>query len=1062
MNLQTMRVDQHHWLKLLTVTPDFEAYWSVAYTRCPQLQKRSRPIFLTDNTQMRMHRDEPKILRSAALACVVLLLGLNATALAQEYGFDVWTTANGLPQNTVTGLAQTPDGYLWLSTFDGLARFDGVRFTIFDKGNTKGIVNNRFARLFADREGAVYAYTENYVVTVYRNGVFRSYADFATSGEPIVTIVSDAKGNAVFETAKGNYSLQGDRFVLASNPKDPNVKQVYWGKSGTKWVIERNQVARHQDGKVTTYSLNLTAEELFTSNDLAPYEDRHGALWVKRRTPAFELWRLHDEKVTVFTKKEIPALNELYPNQMMEDADGSIWLLLSGLNVPKPNQLVRFKDNQFTAYQLNEAVGAGASLVDREGNFWVATSTGLRRLRRKLITTLSTKDGLNNNEVYPLIQTANGDIFIGTVQGVNRYASGKITNPGLKYSNSFPFPLYMRGLWEDDRARVWLGYQGEGGFGRFEEPSSVKRIGKNDLPNGATDFTADRAGNIWIATDEGLFKYKDDKEIAHYTVKDGLPSDSVITVHVDRHGNFWAGTYDGLAQFKDGRFISYNAEADSPKGFVRAIYEDADGVLWCGTYGDGLVRYKNGRFFNYRVEHGLFNNGVFAILEDKRGNFWMSSNRGIHRVSKQELNEFADGKIPKLNSISYDEKDGMLNAECNGGRIPAAIKTKDGKLWFATMGGVAIIDPEAETVNPQPPPVVIETVSVDRKPIEPQLFQSTIELSPQQSQLEIIYTALSLLKSAQIKFKYKLEGLENNWTEAGTQRTAIYSYLPAGSYTFRVIAANANGVWNNEGASLRVVVHPYFYQTWWFLFLAVTAMAGTIWLIAHMRLSQVRKIAEAKTAFSRQLITSQEAERKRIAAELHDGLGQSLLVIKNRTSIGKRVVHDGEKVTAQLDEISNATGHALEEVRGIAYNLRPYHLERLGLRESLNAMIEKICEATGLEIHARVALFDEVFSKDGEVLFYRVIQESLNNIVKHAQATSVEISIVQTETQVTAHIQDNGRGFVTVPESQSSGFGLIGLAERVRMLGGTHSIESEAGKGTKVTVTIPLREEPSR
>jgi len=996
------------------------------------------------------------------LVCVVLLLGLKATVLAQEYGFDVWTTANGLPQNTVTGVAQTPGGYLWLSTFDGLARFDGVRFTIFDKGNTKGIVNNRFARLFADREGAVYAVTENYVVTVYRNSVFSSYADFVTSGEPITAILSGAKGNIIFETAKGYYSLQGDRFVLTPDQKDPNSKQkywqIYWGKSGAKWVIEQNQTVRHQDGQVTTYPLKLTAEELGGNNALAPYEDQHAALWVRRTTPAAELWRLQAGKVTVFTKKEIPALNELYPNQVKEDADGSVWFLFSGRNVPRPSHFVRFKDGQFITYSLSEAVGATASLVDREGNFWLATTTGLRRLRRTLITTLSVKDGLNSNEVYPLLQTHSGDIFIGSAQGVNRYSQGKVTDLGLNYQPGFP--LTTRGLWEDDRARVWLGFQGSGGFGRFEAPSSVKRIGKNDLPNGATDFTADRAGNIWIATGEGLYQYKDDKEIAHYTVKDGLPSENVITIHLDRSGNLWAGTYDGLAQFKDGRFISYNAEADSPEGFVRAIYEDADGVLWCGTYGDGLVRYKGGKFFNYRVEQGLFNNGVFAILEDKRGNFWMSSNRGIHRVRKQELNDFAEGRIPKLNSVSYDEKDGMLNAECNGGRLPAAIKAKDGKFWFPTMGGVAIIDPEADAVNPQPPPVVIETVSVDRKPIEPQQIQSTIELSPGQLQLEINYTALSLLKSAQIKFKYKLEGLENNWTEAGTQRTANYSYLPAGSYTFRVIAANANGVWNNEGASIRVVVRPYFYRTWWFLLLAVAAFTGTIWLIAHYRLTQVRKIAEAKTAFSRQLITSQEAERKRIAAELHDGLGQSLLVIKNRTSIGKRVAHDGAKVTAQLEEISNATGHALEEVRGIAYNLRPYHLERLGLRESLNAMIEKIREATGLEINARVALFDEVFSKDDEVLFYRVIQECLNNVIKHAQAAKVEISIVQTETQVTARIQDNGRGFVAASESQSSGFGLIGLAERVRMLGGTHSIESEADKGTKVTVIIPLREDP--
>ncbi len=988
---------------------------------------------------------------------------LDPHKAATQYVHDVWTTANGLPQNTVTGVAQTPDGYLWLSTFDGLARFDGVRFTIFDRSNTKGIVNNRFARLFADREGTVYAVTENNVVVVYRNGVFRSYADFATSGDPIAAITGDAKGNAVFETDKGYYVLQGDRFVLTSDQKEPRVKQIYWGQSGTKWVIERSKTAQHKDGQVTAYPLKLTQEELGASGSLAPYEDGRGALWVRRISPAFELWRLQDGKVTIFTKKELPALKELYPNQVREATDGGLWFLFSGRNVPKPSQYVRFKDNQFTSYQLNEAVGATASLIDREGNFWLATSTGLRRLRRTLITTLTVKDGLNSNEVYPLLQATNGDIFIGTVQGVNRYASGKITNQGLKYANTLP--LYMRGFWEDDRARLWLGYQGEGGFGRFEEPSSVKRIGKNDLPNGATDFTADRTGNIWIATGEGVYKYKDDKEIAHYTTNDGLPSNNVITIHLDRNDKLWAGTFDGLAQFKDGRFISYNAQADSPKGFVRAIHEDTDGLMWFGTYGDGLVRYKNGKFFNYRVEHGLFNNGVFAILEDKRGNFWMSSNRGLHRVSKQELNDFAERKITQLNSVSYDEKDGMISAECNGGRLPAAIKAKDGKFWFPTMGGVAIVDPEAETVNPQPPPVVIEKLAIDRAIIDAPLLQSklrnpssAIELNPGQSQLEINYTALSLLKSAQIKFKYKLEGLENNWTEASTQRTAHYSYLPAGSYTFHVIAANADGVWNNEGAVLKIVVHPYFYQTWWFLWLAVAALTGAIWLIAQYRLVQVRGIAEAKTAFSRQLITSQEAERKRIAAELHDGLGQSLLVIKNRTIIGKRMANDSEKVATQLDEISKATGQALEEVRSIAYNLRPYHLERLGLRESIEAMIEKIREATGLQINARVALFDEVFSKDNEVTFYRVIQECLNNIIKHAHATVVDISIVQNETQVTVHIQDNGRGFVATSENQGSGFGLIGMSERVRMLGGVHTVESQVGRGTTVMITISREE----
>ncbi len=988
-----------------------------------------------------------------AVGCVIMLLAATLAARAEEYGFDVWTTANGLPQNTVTGVVQTPDGYLWLSTFDGLARFDGVRFTIFDKGNTKGIVNNRFARLFSDREGTLYAITEDNAVTVYRNNEFASYSQFAAAGEPVSSVVDDAAGGVIFETEKGYYALQGDRFVLLPDQKDPTVKQVYWGRSGTRWVVGRDRITRYQGDQATFYPLDLTSEERSTPGIPVLFEDRQGALWLSRRLPAFELWRLQDGSITVFTKREISALNELYPRHIKEDDDGSIWFLFAGIDAPKQNQLVRYKDGQFASYKLNEAIGPIASLQDREGNFWLATSTGLRRLRRKLITTLSARDGLNSNETYPLIQTSGGDIFIGTVKGVNRYADGKITNTGLTYSSKQP--LYMRGFWEDDQRRLWLGYQGEGGFGRFAEPGSLVHVGKGELPSGATDFDSDREGNIWIATDEGLFKFKDDQEIAHYTAADGLPSGRVVTIHVDRSGDLWLGTFDGLSRFADGRFINYTTEPNCPQGLVRAIYEDADGVLWFGTYGDGLVRYKDGKFFNYRVEHGLFNNGVFAILEDKRGNFWMSSNRGIHRVSKQELNDLADGRIPKLNSVSYDEKDGMLNAECNGGRMPAAIKTNDGKFWFPTMGGVAIIDPEAETVNPNPPPVVIENISIDRKPVDRKATNTEVELRPGQSNVAIDYTGLSLIKSEQIKFRYRLEGLESNWVEAGTRRSVDYSYLPAGSYTFRLIAANANGVWNNEGTAIKIVVRPFFYQTWWFIVLLALGLGFVIWWFYHTRVSRLRAIAGAKTEFSRQLIESQEAERKRIASELHDGLGQSLVIIKNRAMLGLNKGDDRERVAKELGSISESASQALEEVRDITNNLRPQLLDRLGLTKAIQAMLKKL--AGVIDIDAKIDEIDDLFSENDEISIYRIVQESINNVIKHSNASNASVRIDRGPEVVSITIEDNGKGFDTANVStERRNLGLVGLRERSQLLRGEFLVESTKGEGTTIRVTLPF------
>lgn len=974
--------------------------------------------------------------------------------MAEEYGFDVWTTANGLPQNTVTGVVQTPDGYLWLATFDGLARFDGVRFTIFDKGNTKGILNNRFSQLFVDKQGVIWAATENGVITVYRNGTFTSYQPPETFGSAI-TIVSDADGNAVIESVEGYFYLKDGKFIPTSDQKESNRKQFYYGKSGAKWTFEPNTVSRQKDGQTTNYALDISPDYLALSFNSIAYEDNQGALWIRFKD---KICRLSEAKVTTFTENEISALKELNLQTILDDAEGSVLFLFGAANLDAQidGQLVRFKDGQFTSYNLGKSVPVTIGITDREGNFWLATTTGLRCLRRQLITALSIKDGLNRNEVYPLLQTIKGDILIGTVAGVNRYADGKITNLGLNYTADFP--LYMRGLWEDEQARVWLGFQGEGGFGRFEEPSSVKRIGQNNTPNGATDFASDREGNLWIATEDGLYKYKDDREIAHYTVKNGLRNDKIITIHFDLEHNLWMGTYDGISQFKDGKFINFSEVENSPKGFVRAIYEDANGVLWFGTYGDGLVRYKDGKFFNYRVEHGLFNNGVFAILEDNRGNFWMSSNRGIHRVSKQELNDFADGRIPKLNSVSYDEKDGMLNAECNGGRIPAAIKTKDGKLWFATMGGVAIIDPESEKVNPNPPPVVIENISIDRKSVDRKTLQTDVELQAGQSNIAIEYTGLSLIKSEQIKFKYKLEGLEENWVEAGRERTANYSYLPHGEYIFRVIAANADGVWNNKGALVKIIVRPYFYQTWWFRALAAFAVVLIVWFIYHNRVSHLREIAETKTAFSRQLIESQEAERKRIAAELHDGLGQNLVVIKNRAMLGINKGDDKERVAKELNNISESAAQALEEVREITNNLRPQLLDRLGLTKAINAMLKKVSGV--IEIESEIDSIDNIFNETQEISIYRIVQESVNNIIKHSNASDAIVKIKRDESKVLITIEDNGKGFDVL--NVKSGLGLVGLKERAQLLNGAFLIDSKIGEGTNIRVAFETKRSESK
>jgi signal transduction histidine kinase len=564
----------------------------------------------------------------------------------------------------------------------------------------------------------------------------------------------------------------------------------------------------------------------------------------------------------------------------------------------------------------------------------------------------------------------------------------------------------------------------------------------------------DRAGRLWIGTQKGLCLFQDGR-FRVYTTNEGLANDRVISILEDRQGNLWLGTFEGLSRYSDGEFISYSQTDGMPESTVRTIYEDQSGSIWIGTYDTGLYRFKDGKFAACRTKDGLFNNGVFQILEDSRGNFWMSCNLGIYRVSKQQLNDFADGKIRSVDSISYGRRDGLLNPECNGGYQPAGIRSRDGKLWFPTQEGVAVVAPEALPVSTIPPPVVIEELLIDNTPTA---FQEAVKILPGKESFEIHYTALSFIMAERIGFKYKLVGLDSNWVEAGTRRTAYYSHVPPGRYTFLVIAANRDGIWNQQGAALTVEIVPPFWQTWWFQTLVGMSIALAAFLLIRWRLTVLKQSHRAQERFSRQLIESQESERKRIANELHDSLGQSLIIIKNRTLMSLTTPDNHDRAIQQMGEISDAASHAIGELKEIAHNLRPYQMDYLGLTASLKAMIHQAANSTSIHFTALIDELDSVLSEEANIGIYRIVQESINNIIKHSKATEAHIEISKVSGVIRITIQDNGRGFITdlsaSSESQMQGFGLKGIAERAKILGAKLYIKSVNGRGTDITLEV--------
>lgn len=979
---------------------------------------------------------------------LLLILAFFPTASNAQYRFDRWTTDNGLPQNTIRDIVQTRDGYLWLTTFDGLARFDGVRFTVFDKGNTRGLSSNRFTALYEGKDGTLYAGTEGSGLITYSKGGFASHlpAD-GFPGRAILRFRQTPEGETLIDTENESFYMREGKGIPAPAEYQSKQRQTnfYLSPSGTLWTADRNGVNQRRGEQVIYYPFKFDCPDIVT--DVKFYEDGVGNLWVGTLSG---LYRLKDGGVTRYAEKD-----GLRPGVFMrpycEDNEGGIWFA-TGRVRDSDNGLTRFKDGRFTSYGLESGfpkTDIGQIIRDREGTIWVGTSSGLYRAQKQFITSYSTEQGLINREVYPLFERRNGDILIGTPRWISRFHNNRFTTLPLRQQRYD----YVQAFWEDQSGRLWIGVVG--GLLWYENGQIKNVSALISAPNTVWAIRPDRRGNIWVATIKGLFKVNNDVVTAYYDTEDGLPSADVKVIHEGRDGALWFGTYGGLARFQDGKFTSWTAKDGLASDRVRSIYEDSDGTLWIGTYDGGLSRFRDGRFFNYTIETGLFNNGVFCILEDRRSNFWISCNRGIYRINRHELNNFADGLTAQIHCIAYGKPDGMRNTECNGGRQPAGLITTDGKMWFPTQEGVVIVDPDEVTVNPLAPPVEIESVAIDRAGVAP---SDSVQVSPSQTTLDINYTALSLIKSDLIRFRYKMEGLDANWVDVGSRRTAYYSYLPPGEYTFKVIAANSDGVWNSEGKSIKVRIIPPVYRRLWFIALASACALGLLFLAYRYRVSQLERARAAHQAFSRQLIASQEEERKRIAGELHDSLGQVLLVIKNRAYMGASAADNRNATREQFDEISDSAAEAINQVREISYYLRPSQLERFGLTAAIEEMLEQVTESSGISFDFEIADLEGAFSPEAEINFYRIVQECANNIVKHSGATGARVVISRNGPALDLTIHDNGKGFDTnapaANGSGKSGFGLTGIAERARILGGVSAIESSPGSGATVRVRI--------
>jgi ligand-binding sensor domain-containing protein/signal transduction histidine kinase len=971
-----------------------------------------------------------------------LLLLSGGTALAldshgdlSQLRHEVWLTENGLPQNTVHSIAQTRDGYIWVGTEEGLARFDGFRFTIFDKQNTPELKSNYIRALLADRAGALWIGTAEGLLRA-QNGKFTSFT--TNEGLPSNTIQAlceDREGNLWVATAAGLGLFKSGSLTTFTTKErliGGSIQALFEDAEGALWTATPFGVARVKEGNVT----NFTVRDGLASNSIrAIQQDRDGRLWL---ASLGGLTSYSGGRFTTYTTRDG------LPN------DRIISLLVSrdgGLLIGTASGLCRFLNGRFDIFNPSDSLATSAILSlleDLEGNLWIGTeSAGINLLKDTKFTTYTVRNGLSNDVVKSIYEDHQGSIWIGTEGGgLNLLKDGHLnvytTRDGLS-SNIVP------ALFADDAGNLWAGTpEGLNRFshGKFTVYTAADGLANNDVRS----ICADRRGNLWIGTRGGLTRMKGGV-FKTFTEVDGLPNDLITTLYEDAKGILWIGTGGGLSKFTNEEFTTLTTRDGLSSDAVISLHEDVEGTLWIGTNGGGLNRLKDGRITAYTTTNGLLDDVVFRILEDGRNNLWLSCRKGVFHLDKKALDEFAQGRVSSIAPVAYGTADGMMTRECSGGGDPAGWRSNDGKLWFPTLKGVAMIDPERIKTNSHPPPVVIEQIRIDDKSVDP---GDRIELPAGTTRLDLIYTAPSFVAPEKIRFKYKLEGFDKDWIDSGTRRIAYYTNLRPGAYTFRVIARNNDGVWNETGAAFGLYLKPYFYQTYWFYAVCLLGLAALAWLLYRSRVGGMRAQFRAVLA-----------ERTRIARELHDNLAQEMSGISVQLEVVARTMPpEADAARSHLDRARLQVRHGLAEARRYVWELRSPVLEDNDLPTALNETARRLTHDTEIQTQVEVNGSFRPLARLVENNLLRIGQEAMNNAVKHAQAQRISVNLVFDARRVQLSVRDDGSGFDNQAASngRDGHFGLIGMRERAEQIGGTLSIKSNPGSGTEVVADVPISE----
>ncbi len=1022
-----------------------------------------------------------------ALVCVVIGL-CSAVALhaldpgrpLRQLGQQNWQTDSGLPQNTVHAILQSRDGFLWLATEGGLVRFDGVDFTLFDQRSTPALRSNLFFSLAQDAQGSLWAATAEGLLQV-QPGHMRLFTTQDGLPSDAVLSVLPSSSAGVWIVTSGGVASYRDRALLAAPPLAPAITAndqpvSALAPDGTLWLATRQSVVRLSPGRIIESLPVAQAQTLAVASDgtlwidagarllhLVQHRLQPAALPSGMRVTALLAGSNGDLIVGAGTGLALerngalirphtpPALDNSAVRHLFRDRGGALW-------VTTANALTRFEDPATLTDSQSLPLGGVLSLYeDREGDLWLGgDASGLTVLREQKFSTWTAADGLAGNNVRTVIADRQGDVWAGTSgNGLSRL---RRTPGGHSGWSSYAI---RDGLASDTILSLASAADGSllvgtpDGLDQLAGPRATAFAAEDRLPDDLVrSIHADAAGGaVWVGTRHGLARWlhantpgQATGTMTIWTRQDGLGSDVVGALEPDAStpGAMWIGTLGGLSHYAAGHITNYSIRDGLSSNTITALLEDSTRTLWIGTSGGGLNLLQDGHILRVPSAATGLPETISSILEDTRGSLWMGSPSGVYRANRQQLADFARGAAPHVDVTSYGTADGMRISECSTGH-PAAVRTTDGSLWFATIKGLSFINPERTGNNTMPPPVAIEAVTIDDRAVAPDV---QFRVPAGSTRVAIHYAGLSFVAPSKVRYRYRMQGFDRQWIEAGSRRTAYYTNLPPGRYTFRVLAANNDGVWNETGAALSFSVQPHYYQTWWFYVLIALGLCAFGYGLYRLRVRQV------ESRFSAVL-----AERNRIAREIHDTLAQDIVGIGMQLDLASRLLTSSvDAARAQLDQSRALVTSSLAEARRSIWNLRSHGAENTELPARIAKAVTHVANGAPASLLFAVHGAYRAAPRTIEDQLLRIAQEAVTNAVRHARAEHIEVGLNYDAASVHLLVTDDGRGFTEDVSSFADGghFGLRGMQERAREIGGSLEIASAPARGTRISIAVDI------